>query len=83
MNDIELNERITKSVTALIIKHRNEAVEACARIVEPKGPRPCDCERCYCHNSGDADAVSRWDEATANAKAIRSLSHASALGDKQ
>jgi len=51
----------------------NEAVEACARLVEPKRPRPCDCERCYCGNNGDLEAVTAWDADAANAKAIRAL----------
>lgn len=45
--------------------------EACARLVEPKTPRPCDCERCSCGNIGDAESVARWDEAAWAAKAIR------------
>lgn len=51
----------------------NEAIEACARLVEPNGPRPCDCERCYCGNHGDLEAVAAWDADAANAKAIRAL----------
>lgn len=49
------------------------ALERAAQIVEPKGARPCDCERCDCHNSGDAWAVAVYDEAKANADAIRAL----------
>ena len=45
--------------------------EECAKLCEPKAPRPCDCERCDCGNSGDAWDVAQWDEATALAKAIR------------
>ena len=45
--------------------------EECARIIEPSFPRPCDCEDCYCGNRDDAERVSAWDEAAANAKAIR------------
>jgi hypothetical protein len=50
-----------------------DTIEACAKIVEPKGPRPCDCERCYCGNHGDIEAVASWDADAANAKAIRAL----------
>ena len=45
--------------------------DKCAKIIEPSFPRPCDCETCYCGNRDDAERVAAWDEATANAKAIR------------
>lgn len=45
--------------------------EECAKIIEPSFPRPCDCETCYCGNRDDAERVAAWDEAAANAKAIR------------
>ncbi|MEZ0063987.1 hypothetical protein ABIF26_009549 [Bradyrhizobium elkanii] len=47
--------------------------ERCAKIAEPKGPRPCDCEygACYCRNAGDAAAVASWDADMAVARAIR------------
>ena len=45
--------------------------EACAVIVEPKDERPCDIIDCYCGYIDNAEAVTRWDENTANAKAIR------------
>jgi hypothetical protein len=44
--------------------------ERAARIASPSGPRPCDCERCYCGNPGDTEAVARWDTAHAIAAAI-------------
>lgn len=56
---------------------REEIIEECAKVAEPKGPRPCDCERCYCHNLGDAEAVARWDAEMATANAIRALKHLS------
>ena len=54
---------------------RDEVIEECARLVEPKTLRPCDCEPfgCYCHNNGDAATVASWDAETATAKAIRAL----------
>lgn len=52
---------------------RAAIIEECAKVVEPKGPRPCDCDRCYCHNMGDAEAVASWDADAYNAKAIRAL----------
>lgn len=54
---------------------REEIIEECAKVAEPKGPRPCDCERCYCHNMGDAETVARWDAEMATANAIRALKH--------
>lgn len=53
---------------------RQDTIEACAQVVEPKGPRPCDCERCTCSNLGDAEAVAAWEAEASNAKAIRALS---------
>jgi hypothetical protein len=48
-------------------------IEQCAKVIEPKTPRPCDCDVCDCGNSGDMRAVAWWDEAMANAAAIRAL----------
>ncbi|MDI3563521.1 hypothetical protein [Bradyrhizobium sp. Arg816] len=58
---------------------RAQAFEEAAKVVEPKGSRPCDCERCYCHNQGDAEAVASWDAGMATAKAIRLIAGPSAL----
>jgi hypothetical protein len=52
---------------------RAAIIEECAKVVEPKGPRPCDCERCDCGNRGDMEAVASWDTDAYNAKAIRAL----------
>lgn len=67
-----------KGIEAAILSYlngQNDIVEKCAKIAEPNGPRPCDCERCDCHNQGDAEAVARWDADMATAKAIRALKH--------
>jgi hypothetical protein len=50
-----------------------DTIEACAKLIEPKTPRPCDCEplHCYCRNQGDADAVASWDTDAQNAKTLR------------
>ena len=45
--------------------------EACAKLCEPKRPRPCDCDHCDCGNSGDRAAVVDWDVSNALAVAIR------------
>ncbi|WP_375048928.1 hypothetical protein [Bradyrhizobium sp. 8-10B] len=60
-----ISERIEEAVKA--------ERERCAKIAEPKGPRPCDCEygACYCRNAGDAAAVASWDADMAVARAIR------------
>lgn len=50
---------------------QREMAEECAKLCEPKSPRPCDCERCDCGNSTDARMVAEWDEAAARAAAIR------------
>jgi hypothetical protein len=50
-----------------------EMQEAAAKLVEPKVPRPCDCESCYCHNSDDAAAVLAWDQSVGDAARIRAL----------
>jgi hypothetical protein len=54
---------------------RVEAIEECAKAIEPKGPRPCDCEPfgCYCKNYDDAQTVAAWDADMANANRIRAL----------
>jgi Lar family restriction alleviation protein len=49
------------------------AMEVAARLVEPQYKRPCDCERCDCHNVDDAQAVAQWDESKSIAAAIRAL----------
>lgn len=54
-------------------KVRLATIEECAKLVEPKQPRPCDCERCDCGNRGDMEAVASWDTDAYNAKAIRAL----------
>jgi hypothetical protein len=60
---------------------REAVIEECAKVVEPKGPRPCDCERCYCGNHGDLEAVAAWDADAYNAKAIRALADSSTLSN--
>lgn len=58
--------------------------ERCAKIAEPKGPRPCDCEygACYCRNAGDAATVASWDADMAVARAIRAPVSGSTEGGK-
>lgn len=50
---------------------REATIEQCAKLVEPKGPCPCQCEECWC---GDSKARTIWDRDLAHARAIRSLS---------
>jgi hypothetical protein len=52
---------------------KNDTIEVCAKMIAPIGPRPCDCERCDCHNQGDAEAVAAWDRSTSDAALIRAL----------
>lgn len=47
--------------------------ERCAKVADPKTPRPCDCDRCYCTSRRDAQAVKAWDADAAIAAAIRAL----------
>lgn len=49
------------------------AIESAAKLSEPEGKRPCDCDRCDCGNSGNLEAVSYWDTSAFTAKGIRSL----------
>ena len=51
----------------------NAAIEEAAKVTEPKRPRPCDCEGCYCGNPSDAQAVAEWDADNATHNAIRNL----------
>jgi hypothetical protein len=61
---------------------RAKTIDECAKVIEPKGPRPCDCEPggCYCHNYGDAQTVAAWDADWAAAQMIRRLSLSSTNG---
>ena len=52
---------------------RKQALEDAAKLVEPKQPRPCDCETCYCANRDDAATVVAWDADTATAATIREM----------
>jgi hypothetical protein len=52
---------------------RAEALEEAAAAIEPKDDRPCLCDYCTCQNIGSAASVATWDEAKANAAAIRAL----------
>lgn len=52
---------------------RSAAIEECANLVAPKGPRPCDCERCFCDNVGSAQDVTSWDSAIELANQIRKM----------
>lgn len=67
MTDIDLTIRNLVNAVKL------DTIEACAKIVEPEGPRPCSCDHCYCGNYGDAERVAAWDAETYKAKAIRAL----------
>ena len=53
---------------ALVASHEREA---CAKVADPKSSRGCDCERCDCGNSGNAERAAQWDAETAIAAAIR------------
>lgn len=77
---LEFNARVQAKLLADI---ERETIERCAKLVEPKRPRPCDCEPrgCYCHNQGDEADVTAWDADAYNAKAIRSLSPARDMGE--
>jgi hypothetical protein len=50
--------------------------EACAKVIEPKNPRPCDCASCDCGNSGDFRAVVYWDASVFIANLIRARGEA-------
>ncbi len=69
----EAAERQRDEALAALEKARADALEEAAKIVGPKGERPCDCDSCYCGNHGDMVAVAAWDADAFNAKAIRSL----------
>ena len=52
---------------------REKALREAAEVVKPTGDRPCDCDSCYCSNSGDAQAVADWDSSEANYRRILAL----------
>jgi hypothetical protein len=64
---------IEAAIAAYLETERRKIIEECAKVVEPKQPRPCDCERCDCGNHGDMAAVAAWDADAANARAIMAL----------
>ena len=66
-------DRLSTSLAAERGVARAKALEEAAKAVEPKRPRPCDCDTCYCGNHGDMEAVAAWDADAAAAKSIRAL----------
>ena len=62
---------LPREMKSLWRKIECEVLELAAKAIEPKRPRPCDCERCNCGNPGDTAAVSAWDDATKSAELIR------------
>jgi hypothetical protein len=68
--DTALRERIAE-LEAERDAIRADERERCAKVAEPKGPRPCDCDRCYCGNPGDTEAVAVWDTEDFIARSIR------------
>ena len=49
------------------------ALERARELAKPHGPRPCDCELCYCDDPHDAAAVAVWDAQHYIDDAIRAL----------
>ena len=47
--------------------------EAAAKAIEPDGRRPCDCSRCYCGETDNAQSVGSWDCSKWGADTIRAL----------
>lgn len=92
--DLDRESKEAESYHAFWIEERSKRIaaeaavkaerERCAKIAEPKGPRPCDCEygACYCRNAGDAAAVASWDADMAVARAIRAPVSGSTEGGK-
>ena len=70
-NMADSSRKLTSQARAALAVAEPVIREECAKIIEPSFPRPCDCEGCYCGIRDDAERVSAWDEAAANAKAIR------------
>ena len=67
---------VVAQIKAAEFKRGAEAMrESAAVAVQPKGKRPCDCERwrCDCGNSGNLIAVEGWDNDNDTANAIRAL----------
>lgn len=58
---------------ALLLAGERRGLERAADAVQPKYARACDCSGCVCGNTGNAVDVACWDEASANAAAIRAL----------
>lgn len=75
MTDILNMTEVELAMRKLAQQVKLDTIEACAKLIEPKGPRPCDCEPfgCYCHNNGDAATVASWNADMAAANSIRAL----------
>ena len=54
-------------------KIQNSIIDEIVELFKPDYSRGCDCKRCYCGNNGDAEHVSRYDEAIDTFKLIISL----------
>lgn len=74
--EMEAMERQVNILTDALAQAKAEEREACAKLCEPKRPRPCDCEYCDCGNSSDRAAVVDWDASNALAAAIRARGQA-------
>ena len=76
-------KRLVEAAQGLMDAVWNEAIEACAVCVEPRGKAPCDCtellpsgfyiQNCYCQNGGDLSSVEAWCACINEAKRIRAL----------
>jgi hypothetical protein len=63
------------------VKYRRELVhtainivlEEAAKMIDNKGPRPCDCTACYCGKPEDAAAVAAWDTTANEVAVIRAM----------
>lgn len=56
--------------------------DAVLRLLEPSGPRPCDCTRCDCGNVGDAAHVTSWDAQRDLYEAARALTSTKGASDE-
>lgn len=66
-----MNESLEFVISEIRKAAITEERERCAKLCEPKTPRPCDCDSCYCGNIDDAIACAMWDSDMALANLIR------------
>ena len=74
VKDLSYGELSMTQATDIATLTFNMSTEICAKRIEPRGKRPCDCGKCRrCTYGTSQEMCVMWDLATAWADAIRAL----------